>query len=124
MGPLVAVLYIDLLGFIEVLHVNINPVMYISTVMSIGLMVDFLMHVTLRYVETKGTASRTQKTVETLETIGASVFVGGFSTLVGVLPLALSTSEIFWTTFIVSSSSGSVAWLGTPSGPFGYVRPS
>ena len=74
--------------------------MYISTVMSIGLMVDFVMHVTLRYVETTGN-SRTQKTKETLETLGASVMVGGLSTLVGVLPLALSSSEIFFTTFII-----------------------
>lgn len=99
-GPMVAVLYIDLLGFIELCGVHVNPVMYISTVMSIGLMVDFVMHVTLRYVETKGT-SRTQKTKDTLETIGASVMVGGLSTLFGVLPLALSSSEIFWTTFII-----------------------
>ena len=81
-------------------RLSVNPVMYISTVMSIGLMVDFVMHVTLRYVETTGN-SRTQKTKETLETLGASVMVGGLSTLVGVLPLALSSSEIFFTTFII-----------------------
>ncbi|CAB9509581.1 Pick C1-like protein 1 [Seminavis robusta] len=99
-GPIVAILYIDLLGFIELCGLAVNPVMYISTVMSIGLMVDFVMHVTLRYVETKG-ESRTQKTTETLETIGASVLIGGISTLLGVLPLALSSSEIFFTTFII-----------------------
>lgn len=58
------------------------------------------MHVTLRYMETTG-GTREEKTKQTLETIGASVFVGGFSTLFGVLPLALSTSEIFWTTFVI-----------------------
>jgi Niemann-Pick C1 protein len=129
-GIIVAVLYIDLLGFIQLCGVHVNPVMYIgtcvwsaaltatiawkfhsltisplyfpatATVMSIGLMVDFIMHVMLRFVETKG-KSRTEKTKETLETIGASVLIGGFSTLIGVLPLALSTSEIFFTTFIV-----------------------
>lgn len=64
-------------------------------------MVDFVIHVILRYVETKGSASRTQKTRQTLETIGSSVLVGGFSTLVGVLPLAFSSSEIFFTTFVI-----------------------
>ena len=63
-------------------------------------MVDFLMHITLRYFETNGT-TREEKTKDTLATIGASVLVGGFSTLIGVLPLALSQSEIFWTTFII-----------------------
>ena len=98
---MVAILYIDLLGFIEICGITVSPVMYISTVMSIGLMVDFVMHVTLRYVETKSRTSRTEKTKDTLETIGASVFIGGLSTLIGVLPLALTTSEIFWTTFII-----------------------
>ena len=64
-------------------------------------MVDFVIHVILRYVETKGSSSRTQKTQETLETIGSSVLVGGFSTLVGVFPLAFSSSEIFFTTFVI-----------------------
>ena len=68
--------------------------------MSVGLMVDFLMHIALRFFETTGT-SRTEKTKATLETIGASVLIGGFSTLIGVLPLALSKSEIFWTTFVI-----------------------
>ena len=68
--------------------------------MSIGLIVDYVIHVVLRFVETSGD-SRTQKASKTLETIGASVLIGGISTLVGVLPLAFSTSEIFWTTFIV-----------------------
>ena len=63
-------------------------------------MVDFLMHIALRYYETTG-ETRNDKTKDTLTTIGASVFVGGFSTLIGVLPLALSQSEIFWTTFII-----------------------
>ena len=63
-------------------------------------MVDFLMHIALRYFETTG-ETRTEKTKETLETLGASVLVGGFSTLIGVLPLALSQSEIFWTTFVI-----------------------
>lgn len=100
-GPIVAVLYIDLLGFIQICGIHVNPVMYISTVMSIGLMVDFVMHVTLMYVETTGRTSRTQKTKDTLVTIGSSVLLGGFSTLVGVIPLAFSTSEIFWTTFVI-----------------------
>merc|ERR1712150_377597 len=74
--------------------------MYIGTVMSIGLMVDFVMHVTLRYLETAGT-SRTAKTKESLETIGASLLVGGMGTILGVLPLAFSSSEIFFTVFII-----------------------
>merc|ERR1712043_113232 len=56
LGPMVAVLYIDLLGFIQLCGLHVGPVMYIGTVMSIGLMVDFVMHVTLRYLETAVTS--------------------------------------------------------------------
>ena len=74
--------------------------MYIAMVMSIGLMVDYVMHVTLRFVELKGT-DREAKTIETLGTIGASVLIGGVTTMLGVVPLAFSTSEIFFTVFII-----------------------
>jgi len=74
--------------------------MYISMVMSIGLLVDYVMHVTYRYMEVEG-KSREEKVKKTLETIGASVMVGGVSTLIGVLPLGFSSSEIFFTVFIV-----------------------
>ena len=37
---------------------------------------------------------------ETLRTVGAAVLSGGLSTLLGVLPLALSTSEVMRTVFV------------------------
>jgi hypothetical protein len=46
--------------------------------MSIGLLVDFLLHVLLRYYECPGT--RYEKTVETLRTMGSSVLIGGITT--------------------------------------------
>lgn len=99
-GPMVAILYIDLLGVVQWAGLAVNPVTYIAMVMSIGLMVDYVMHVTLRFVEIPG-SDRIAKTKETLTTIGASVMLGGVSTMLGVLPLAFSTSEIFFTVFII-----------------------
>lgn len=53
----------------------------------------------LRYYEsTKKT--REEKVIDTLETMGASILVGGLSTALGVLPLSLSTSNIMGTVFI------------------------
>ena len=69
---------------------------YVTIVISIGLLVDFLMHVLLRYYETKGT-TREAKVKETLETMGASMMLGGFTTWLGVIPMALSTTSIFMT---------------------------
>lgn len=36
----------------------------------------------------------------TLSTVGSSVFLGGFSTLCGVIPLAFTSSQIFFTVFV------------------------
>jgi hypothetical protein len=52
--------------------------LFFTVVMSIGLLVDFLLHVLLRYYECPGT--RYEKTVETLRTIGSSVLIGGITT--------------------------------------------
>lgn len=40
-----------LIGFLHFVGVRINPVSYITLVMSIGLLVDFIMHILLRYYE-------------------------------------------------------------------------
>jgi Niemann-Pick C1 protein len=80
------------------LGIHINAVMYVTMVMSIGLLVDFIMHVLLRYYESPG--DRREKTTTMLRTMGASILVGGISTFLGTLPLAFSTSEIFYTIFV------------------------
>lgn len=99
-GPMVAVLYIDLLGVCQWAGISVNPVMYIAMVMSIGLMVDFIMHIILRYLESTK-QDREGKVKDTLGTMGASLMLGGLSTMLGVLPLAFAASEIFFTVFVV-----------------------
>ena len=95
--PFICVLYIDLLGVLQWAGVHVNAVSYIAMVMSIGLLVDFIMHVLLRFYEAHG--NRREKTIEMLRTMGSSIFIGGVSTFLGTLPLAFSTSEIFSTIF-------------------------
>ena len=92
-------LYIDLLGTLQWAGMHINAVTYICLVISIGLMVDFIVHVLLRYYESKE-KTREGKVIDTLGTMGASILVGGLSTTLGVLPMALSTSNIMGTVFI------------------------
>mmetsp|Transcript_748 Transcript_748/g.1767 ORF Transcript_748/g.1767 Transcript_748/m.1767 type:complete len:150 (-) Transcript_748:159-608(-) len=71
----------------------------ILAVMSIGLLVDFLMHVLLRYYESP-MEGREAKVKDTLRTMGSSILVGAISTFLGVIPLAFSSSEIFNTIFV------------------------
>jgi predicted RND superfamily exporter protein len=95
--PLIIVLYVDLLGFLQWMGFCINPISYITLVMSIGLMVDFVLHVLLRFYESSG--NRHEKTVDVLRTLGSSILSGGISTFLGCLPLAFSKSDIFMTIF-------------------------
>jgi predicted RND superfamily exporter protein len=97
--PIISILYVDLLGFLQVCGIAVNAVSYISLVMSIGLLVDFLLHIMLRYYESKE-ATREDKVKDVLQTMGTSVLIGGISTFLGVLPLFFSSSEIFNTIFI------------------------
>lgn len=86
-------------GTIYFMGLHIESMTFVSVIVSIGLLVDFLMHVLLRYYETPGN-SRGEKVQGTLQTMGASIFVGGLSTFLGVLPLALGTSMIMRTVFL------------------------
>ena len=96
--PLICMLYVDLLGTMQWGGVHIDPVSYVTSVMSIGLLVDLILHVLLRYYECPG--NRHEKTVTMLKSMGSSILTGGISTVLGTLPLAFSTSVIFRTIFI------------------------
>jgi predicted RND superfamily exporter protein len=97
-APLISMLYVDLLGVLQLAGIHVNAVSYVTMVVSIGLLVDFIMHVLLRYYEIHG--DRETRTKEMLRTMGSSVLIGGISTFLGVIPLAFSTSAIFRTIFI------------------------
>jgi len=106
--PIIIVLYFFLLGTLQMCGIFINAVTYVTIVIAIGLLVDFLMHILLRYYETSGT-TREEKVKETLETMGASMLMGGFTTWLGVIPLSLSSTEIFNTIVSFRNSEG---WKG------------
>jgi Niemann-Pick C1 protein len=86
------------MGVMQWAGVSINPVSYIALVMAIGLLVDFVIHVLLRFYEAPG--NRREKIVDVLKTVGSSVLLGAVTTFLGTMPLAFSTSDIFHTIFI------------------------
>eukprot|EP00545_Synedropsis_sp_CCMP1620_P000302 CAMPEP_0119016022 /NCGR_PEP_ID=MMETSP1176-20130426/11775_1 /TAXON_ID=265551 /ORGANISM="Synedropsis recta cf, Strain CCMP1620" /LENGTH=917 /DNA_ID=CAMNT_0006969347 /DNA_START=47 /DNA_END=2800 /DNA_ORIENTATION=+ len=96
--PLISVLYVDLLGVMQWAGISINPISYIALVMSVGLLVDFILHVLLRFYESHG--NRKEKVISMLKTMGSSILIGGITTFLGTLPLAFSSSSIFHTIFI------------------------
>jgi multidrug efflux pump subunit AcrB len=95
--PLICVVYIDVLGVLQWSGAYVNTICYFAMVMSIGFLVDYIMHVLLRYYESPG--NRKEKTVEMLRTMGASILTGGITTFLGIMMLAFSASEVFRTIF-------------------------
>ncbi|CAB9506138.1 Pick C1-like protein 1 [Seminavis robusta] len=93
--PFMCMLYCNYLGTLELLGLHINGILYICVVVAVGLLVDFLMHMLLRYYETSVRKTRDERVKETLETMGASILLGGFTTFLGVIPLCFTTTAIF-----------------------------
>jgi len=99
-APLVMVLYIDLYGFLQLCGLSIDALTYLGLLMSIGLLVDYLMHMVLRYYESTVLTSRDAKVKDVLQTMGAPLLLGGLSSFLGLVPLFLSSSDIFLTLVI------------------------
>ncbi|XP_071698001.1 uncharacterized protein [Rutidosis leptorrhynchoides] len=85
---------VDLLGVMAVLNIQLNAVSVVNLVMSVGISVEFCVHITHAFLVSSG--DRDQRTKEALGTMGASVFSGiTITKLVGVIVLCFSRSEIF-----------------------------
>ena len=97
--PFICILYVDLLGVMQMAGIYVNAVSYIGLTMSIGLLVDYIMHCLLRYYEVPG--NRREKCIEMLRTMGASILLGGISTFLGTVILIFASSELFYTIFII-----------------------
>lgn len=94
--PLTLILYVDLLGLMQASGMHIDMFIYITLLLSIGLFVDYIIHFLLRYYEAPST-SREGKVRFTLQTIGPPVLLAGISTILGTLPLLLTSSTVFRT---------------------------
>lgn len=84
---------------LQFMGLHINGIFYFCVLVSIGLMVDFLLHILLRYYETSPSKTRDERVKETLETMGSSIMLGGLTTFLGVVPLCFSTTKIFMIVF-------------------------
>ncbi|TYK02140.1 Niemann-Pick C1 protein-like isoform X2 [Cucumis melo var. makuwa] len=89
-----AMIVIDLLGVMAILKIQLNAVSVVNILMSIGIAVEFCVHLVHAFSVSCG--DRNQRAQEALSTIGASVFSGiTLTKLVGVVVLCFAKSEIF-----------------------------
>ncbi|XP_075511720.1 uncharacterized protein LOC142547346 [Primulina tabacum] len=89
-----AMIVVDMMGVMAILNIQLNAVSVVNLVMSVGIAVEFCVHITHAFLVTSG--DRNQRMQEALTTMGASVFSGiTLTKLVGVLVLCFSRTEIF-----------------------------
>ena len=74
-------------------------VSYVAIIMAIGLYVDYILHILFSYYGSRE-LRREAKVKTALETVGISVLLGGLSTFCGAIPLALTSSDIFFSVFV------------------------
>ncbi|CAM9001419.1 unnamed protein product [Rhodiola kirilowii] len=85
---------VDLLGVMAILNIQLNAMSVVNLVMSVGIAVEFCVHITHAFSAAGG--DRDQRMKEALGTMGASVFSGiTLTKLVGVIVLCFSKSEVF-----------------------------
>ncbi|KAL1190184.1 hypothetical protein V5N11_016579 [Cardamine amara subsp. amara] len=90
---LVMILF-DLMGMMVILGIQLNAVSVVNLIMSIGIAVEFCVHISHAFLMSSG--NREKRAREALETMGASVFSGiTLTKLVGVIVLCFARSEIF-----------------------------
>ncbi|XP_030527101.1 NPC intracellular cholesterol transporter 1 [Rhodamnia argentea] len=89
-----AMIVIDLLGVMAILKIQLNALSVVNLIMSVGIAVEFCVHITHAFSVSSG--DKDQRMKEALVTMGASVFSGiTLTKLVGVLVLCFSRTEVF-----------------------------
>ncbi|CAI9112476.1 OLC1v1012932C1 [Oldenlandia corymbosa var. corymbosa] len=90
----IAMILLDLMGVMAVLNIQLNAVSVVNLIMSIGIAVEFCVHISHAFMVSEG--DRKQRARKALQTMGASVFSGiTLTKLVGVIVLFFARSEIF-----------------------------
>ncbi|XP_074592588.1 uncharacterized protein LOC141848455 [Curcuma longa] len=85
---------IDMLGIMAILGIQLNAISVVNLVMSIGIAVEFCVHITHAFSISSGNREMRMKVA--LSTMGASVFSGiTLTKLVGVIVLRFAKSEVF-----------------------------
>ncbi|KAK3143975.1 hypothetical protein QOZ80_4AG0307300 [Eleusine coracana subsp. coracana] len=89
-----AMIVLDLMGVMAILGIQLNAISVVNLVMSIGIAVEFCVHITHAFMI--GIGDRETRARQALSTMGASVFSGiTLTKLVGVIVLRFAKSEVF-----------------------------
>ena len=84
---------VEIVGLLHFWDIQIDTVVVMLLVVSLGLSVDYSVHIAHAYLEEHGSAN--ERLVSAMRNVGAAVFNGGLSTWLAVLVMAGSQSYIF-----------------------------
>ena len=101
----VGVVDLFLFGTMWIGGVKFNIISVVNLVMAVGLAVDYNLHVIHAFMSTPSELPRGHRVVLAMKDMGKSVSMGAFTTLLGTLPMALSSSTIFRTFFAMLFST-------------------
>jgi len=90
-----SMVFMDLMGNILLWGLNLNSISMINLVMAIGLVIDYSMHIAHSFGLQDPSLPRAERAILTMEEIGPAVFLGVSTTFLAILPLSMSSSEIF-----------------------------
>lgn len=96
----VMAVFIEMVAVYHLSGLAINALTTIGLITCLGLVVDYSIHVCLSYFEASLSLTRNERAKHVLMTMGKSVLFGGFTTFLGVVPLAFNKSFTFKTMFI------------------------
>jgi len=112
MGLVVFLIDTFLFGLMYAVGVRFNSVSLIIIIMAIGLSIDYSMHVMHCFLTIKA-ETKSERAFQSLQKMGIPVMMGAATTLVGILPLAFSSSVIFRVFFqMLFATAGSASYVG------------
>lgn len=95
MTSVILSIFVWLLASIPVWGLDLNSISAVNLVMSIGLVVDYSLHLIHSFGLQPSSLGRKQRTLNALQTIGPAVLLGLTTTFLGVLPVAFASSQVF-----------------------------
>ena len=89
---MVTISLVDIIGFLHFWNITIDIISCINIVLSVGLCVDYSVHIGHAFLVAKG--NRQERTSEAVISIGPAVFNGGLTTFLALVLCSLSTGKV------------------------------
>jgi Niemann-Pick C1 protein len=86
---------VELFGCVYAFNLQVNSFSALSLIMAVGLVVDYNAHITHAFFVTDPEDTKVERMRIAMSQMGRSVFMGGITSLLGLVPLAFSSCEVF-----------------------------